>query len=168
MNKSRKLPWMAAVAMSLIFAWLASAQEKTITLVVNNANQPSGGVPLYVLAGGRKFSQSTPPTGTTDNTGKFVFPPGVLSSNKAHLQMEVYEVCMNGQKAIFVLPKGSEDQLPKDTEDCKKRRIGGFYWDGGSTVPRFPASKSRGTNGMPRVSRRTIGLARRSSPRRRT
>jgi hypothetical protein len=118
----------------LILAPSVAAQQQTLTFQVNNGNQPAGGVPLYMLAGGRKFSPSTPATGTTDNTGRFVFPPGLLSSNKPRTQMEVWEVCVNGQKVIFVIPKGSEALLPEDTQDCKKRRIGGFYWDGGSTV----------------------------------
>jgi hypothetical protein len=126
---------------------LAVAQNATITmqvLTLAGANklspgtpptaQPAPGVSIYVLAGANKFSAGMPPTGTTNSTGAFVFPPGLLSATKSHTQMEVYEVCVNGEKAIFVISKGTQDQLPKDTGDCQKRYLGFFWLDGGPNV----------------------------------
>src|SRR5579864_6930869 len=112
MTQHQKLFLMASVIIFLSFAGLAAAQNASITLQVNTGNQASGGVSIFVLAGGNKFSPGTPPAGTTDNAGTFAFPPGLLSSSKPHAQMEVYEVCVNGQKVVFIIPKGSEDQLP--------------------------------------------------------
>ena len=114
---------------------LAAAQNSgTITFQMRTANQPVSGVSIFVLVGANKLPSGAP-TGTTDNTGTFVLPPGLLSANKAHLQMEIYvRVCVNGQEQVFVIPKGAEGQVPADTNDCKRRRVGGFYWDGGSTV----------------------------------
>ena len=134
MNEFRSITWIVAVATFLSFAAIGAAQNAPITIQVTQNGPPVGNVSIFTLASGNKFSPSTPPAGTTDTTGTFVFPSGLLSSNKAHTQMEVYEVCVNGKKVVFVIAKGSESQLPKDTADCKHRYIGGFYWDSGSTI----------------------------------
>jgi len=147
MKKSQKLLYMTALLIALSSSNSAVAQNTAITmqvLTLAGANkispgtpptvQPAPGVSIYVLVGANKFSTGMPPTGTTDSAGAFVFPPGLLSATKSNTQMEVYEVCLNGQKAVFVIPKDTEDQLPKDTGDCYKRYLGGFWSDGGPTV----------------------------------
>ncbi|HKM90534.1 MAG TPA: hypothetical protein VJX29_07965 [Candidatus Acidoferrales bacterium] len=134
MTQSQKLLLMAAVAISLGFAGLAAAQNTSITVQVNIGDQPAGGVDIYVSTPGNTYSPGTPPAGTTDAGGTFVLPPGLLSSIKPHTRMVEYKVCVNGKKVIFIIPEGSEDQLPKDTKDCKKEKLGFFWLDGGTIV----------------------------------
>lgn len=135
MTRFKRILAAIAASISLGFALQASAQNTSITVHVNDAGQAAGGVSIFVLAGGNKFSPATPPAGTTDSSGAFAIPPGLLSANKPHSQVEVYEyVCQNGEKKLFIVPKGAESQLPEDTHDCKKRRVGAFWWDGGSSV----------------------------------
>jgi len=134
MRKSSRLWQIAALATVLNLSSSAIAQKLPTNMQLNRDNQPAAGVSIFVLAGANKFASGTPPTGTTSTAGVVVFPPGVLSANKPHTQMKLYEVCVNGQKVIFVIPKGTENQLPEDTDDCHKRYLGGFWLDGGPDV----------------------------------
>ena len=140
MTTRRSLVFLAALCTALAAAHPAAAQQtvadRTITVQVKLDGQPQSGVSIFTLAAGNKYSPSTPPVAETNNTGSAsVLLSGLLSANKPHTQMEVtLEVCVDGKKRIFIVPAGSEDQVPKDTNDCKHHRIGAFWWDGGSHV----------------------------------
>jgi hypothetical protein len=134
MTKFLRIAQAALVMMFLICASSAWAQNTPATLQVTQDNQPAGDVSVFVLVGANKFSAGTPPTGVTNSSGTFVFPADLLSANKPHTQMVVYEVCVNGKKVIFIIPQGTEDQLPEDTGDCHKRYLGFFWLDGGGSI----------------------------------
>jgi len=100
MTKSLWVVQTALLILVLSCASSAWAQNTPATLQVTRDNEPAGDVSVFVLAGANKFSAGTPPTGVTNSNGTFVFPPGLLSANKPHTQMVVYQVCVNGQKVV--------------------------------------------------------------------
>lgn len=114
---------------------LAAQSTPTITFKATTNGQPASGVSIYVIAGANKISSTTPPAGNTDSSGAFVLPAGLVSANKLNARVEVYvAICVNGQKQEFVVPKGEENLLPEDTQDCKRRRAGVVLWVPGSTI----------------------------------
>lgn len=141
MTTGQRLVFLAALGGALVVARPAAAQQqtiqdRTISVKVNLDGQPQSGVSIFTLAGGDKFSPTTPPVAVTNSTGSSsVLLSGLLSPNKPHTQLEItVQVCVDGKKQVFIIPVGSENLLPKDTNDCKTRRIGAFWFDGGPNV----------------------------------
>ena len=126
----------AVVALFFSLAGTLAAQNTpTITFKATTNGQPASGVSIYIIAGANKISPTTPPAGNTDSSGTFVLPLGLVSANKLNAPVEVYvAICVNGQKEEFLVPKGQENLLPEDTQDCKKRRAVVALWVPGSTI----------------------------------
>ena len=116
MTTGQRLVFLAALAGALVVARPAAAQQqtiqdRTISVKVNLDGQPQSGVSIFTLAGGDKFSPTTPPVAVTNSTGSSsVLLSGLLSPNKPHTQLEItVQVCVDGKKQVFIIPVGSEN-----------------------------------------------------------
>ncbi len=126
MKNSRKLFCIMATAVFVIFlmsAAITAAQGGGPKLQFMKNGQPDVNAQL-------NFVFKTGPKGTAhaDATGMAMIPADVLSSNKPHTQMTVYE-CPDG--TLYAVEEGADSQVPCPKED--RKRLGVLYLDEGGT-----------------------------------
>jgi hypothetical protein len=74
---------------------------------------------------GPKGTQKAPPV-TPDSSGAVALPPGLLSPDKPHTRMIVYQ-CPDG---VYVVAEGTPDPCPQHS----RKLVGGFWWNTGGKV----------------------------------
>ena len=137
-TSSQKLSGLAALAIFLMAAALTTAQGSGPTLRFTKGGKPDVNAQLnLIFKTGPKGTTATGPEGTA------TIPGNILSANKPHTHMNVYQ-CPDG--TLYVVEDGAEDRVP--CPEKKRRRLAGFYLDdsglieinedAGTTTTNFP------------------------------
>jgi len=123
-TSSQKLSGLALLPIFLITAALTSAQGNGPTLRFTKDGKPDVNRQLnLIFKTGPKGTTATAPDGTA------TIPGNILSANKPHTHMKVYQ-CPDG--TLYVVEDGAEGQIP--CPEKKRRRLGGFYLDDSGTI----------------------------------
>jgi hypothetical protein len=114
----------AAMATFLMAAALAAAQGSGPTLRFTKGGKPDVNAQL-------NFVFKTGPKGTTatGSDGAASIPRNILTANKPHTHMNVYQ-CPDG--TLYAVEDGAEGRIP--CPEKKRRKLGGFYLDDSGTI----------------------------------
>jgi len=110
-----------ALAIFVMSATIAHAQGGGPTIQVKGAAAQLN----LIFKTGPKGTQTAPPVTPEPSTGAVALPPGLLSPDKPHTRMIVYQ-CPDG---VYIVAEGMPDPCPQHS-----RRLGAFWWDTGGKI----------------------------------
>src|SRR6267143_170501 len=122
--RSRKLSCLTAMAAFLACAALAVAQGAGPTLHFTKHGNADVNAQLNLV-----FKTGPKGTTTTGGDGNATIPGNILSANKPHTHMNVYQ-CPDG--TLYAVEDGAEGRIP--CPEKKRRKLGGFYLDDSGTI----------------------------------